>query len=198
MKGVAGGVPADRGEREGRWGGRVPRCRWFPWLVLFSLAPGLVASAGKTVKLPRNGKLEVGAKAPSLASWDLQERVVTLSKVLSRPRTRAVLVSFFASWCKECPTGLRRLQAGRARLAEAGVSVLLVDCGEETETILRFLKAEKISLPVVTDEFDEIRNAYGVRTLPQAFLIGRDQKIRAIYIYEGEDLVDRVLEDVSK
>jgi len=152
----------------------------------------------KTLTLPSTGVVEVGGKAPVLSSWDLENNVVRLSKILEEPDTRAVLVSFYASWCRECPKGLAMLGRDRERLSGAGVRVLLVNYGEGTETVQAHRQREKIVLPVVTDEFKEIGAAYGVRLLPVSFLVGPDWTVKAIYTYEGVDFVQRVLEDAAR
>lgn len=165
--------------------------------LLQAVGPGELLAVEKTVTLPGNGVVEVGGRAPPLSSWDTGNALVRLSEILRQGDTRGVLVSFYASWCSECPKGLRMLEEEKKRLEEAGVRVLLVNHGEDVPTIEAHRTRMKLTLPVVTDEFKEIGRSYGVRFLPASFLVGQDGKVRAIYTYEGKDFVERILRDAT-
>jgi len=52
-------------------------------VLAFVLFP-VVLRAGKTLKIPALGSLATGKKAPPLASWDLNDRVVTLAAAFRR------------------------------------------------------------------------------------------------------------------
>ncbi len=166
-------------------------------LILAIPVSAAAKNTEKTIKVPTAGKIKVGEKAPNLASWNLNDEVVTLSRLLQQPGTKAVFVSFYASWCKECRPGLKMLESAQDKLARSAIKVLLVNQRESTETILNFNKQLKLSLPIVTDEFAEISKAYGVNALPRAFLIGKDQTVKAIYIYEGKDFITELLKDAG-
>lgn len=166
------------------------------WL-LDGPAGALDGAGQKTLKIDASGRATVGRPAPGVASWDLQDRVVSLASILSTDGTRAVLLAFYASWCKECRPGLQALEAARERLSAAGVRVLLVNSGETKDAAAAFHRKLGLSLAVVLDEFKEITNAYGVVGLPKSFLVGRDGTVLAIYVREGENFVDQVLEDAG-
>ena len=84
-------------------------------LLLLLCTPLLPAAGGKTktLKLPALGPVAVGKPAPPLASWDLDDNVVTLAGLLKQDGTRGVVLAFYASWCKECPSGLAALESGK-------------------------------------------------------------------------------------
>jgi|YNPNPStandDraft_1061719.scaffolds.fasta_scaffold18413_2 peroxiredoxin len=172
--------------------------RWVLSALLLCLATAVVEAGGdKTLKLPDSGQVRVGGKAPGVASWDLENQLVTLASLLRQEGTRAVLLSFYASWCKECPAGLKALESGKERLAQAGVRVLLVNSGEPRETVSAFHRNLGLSLRVILDEFKQISKSYGVSGLPRSFLVGKDGNVRAIYIREGEDFVEQILMDAG-
>jgi len=161
-------------------------------------APLLLGADVKTLKLRELGPVAVGKKAPPVASWGLDDNVVTLAGLLKQDSTRAVVLAFYATWCTECPRGLKALESGRDRLSEAGIRVLLVNHGEGKEAVSRFHSEKRLTLPVVLDEFKEISRAYGVvEKLPRAFLIVRDGTVRAIYLFEGDDFVEQVCKDAA-
>ena len=167
--------------------------------IFFWMAAGVDALAEeKTVALPSTGLVNVGDKAPVLSTWDLENNLVRLAKILEEPDVRAVMVSFYASWCKECHKGLAILGRERERLGKAGVRVLLVNHGEDARTVQAHRERAKLTLPIVTDEFKEIGNAYGVRLLPVSFLVGKDSTVKAIYTHGGKDYVERILQDAAR
>jgi len=154
-------------------------------------------AAEKTAVLPGTGRVAVGDKAPPISSWDTADSLVRLAELLEAPDTRAVLVSFYTSWCKECPTGLTMLQENSDRLKKAGILLLLINHGEDAETIAAHRESKGIALRTVSDEFRRIGTAYGVRFVPISFLVVRDGTVRQIYTHEGKDFVDRILEDAA-
>ena len=165
-------------------------------LLLLSV-PILLGAEAKTLKVLQFGPVAVGKQAPALASWDLEDRVVTLAGLLKEEKTRAVLLEFYATWCRECPSGLQVLESGKDKLVQGGIHVLLVDHGEDKETVSAFHRQMRLTLPVVLDEFKEISGAYGIRGLPRAFLIGKDGTVRAIYVSEGADFAEQLLKDAD-
>lgn len=167
-------------------------------LLLCTLPSGPLRAVEKTTTLPGTGTVQVGGKAPPLSSWDTEDSLVRLHDILGDPGTRAVLVSFYTSWCKECPKGLAMLQEDRSRLSKAGVRVLLVNHGEDAETIRDHRKRTGLGLPTVADEFRQIGRAYGVRFVPVSFLVGRDGTVLEIYTHEGDDFVKRILDDTPR
>ena len=70
----------------------------------------------KTVALPSTGVVNVGDKAPVLSTWDMENNLVRLAKILEEPETRAVLVFFYAAWFKDCQKGMAILARDRGRL----------------------------------------------------------------------------------
>ena len=84
--------------------------------VSFWLAAGEDALAvEKTVRLPSTGTVEVGGQAPVPSSWHIENTLVRMWETLEEAGTRAVLVFLYASWCKECHTGMAIVGWDRGR-----------------------------------------------------------------------------------
>ncbi len=59
-----------------------------------------------------------------------------------------------------------------------GLSLLLVDLGEDRRTVQRVVKARGYLAPVLLDASGAVMEAYGVRATPTVVLVGRDGTLR--------------------
>lgn len=174
-------------------------------LVCAALLPCRVALAARaaapdaapTETLTNSGTATVGAAAPWLAGWTLEDQVWNLRKAFADTSTDRIALVFFATWCAPCKQGVMQLTARAADLKAGGVSVVLVDYQEDAAKVRGFL-GDKPTFPVVLDRFGACEQSY-LRTngdqirLPRTVLIGRDMKVQAIFGSEGGDYVDRLL-----
>ena len=154
-----------------------------------------------TVKLPVSGGAKVGIAAPSFGGWDLSgKRVLTFDTLRRTPKVAPLLLTFGASWCTACASGLPRLKA----LAQKHPDLRLVYIGVEQdgEKAQQFAARMGIDGPAVLDKFETIAKAYGVAgdektSLPRTFLIDDKGKVRAIYREEGADLEQVIEADLA-
>jgi thiol-disulfide isomerase/thioredoxin len=108
---------------------------------------------------------------------DLEGRPVSLAAY----RGRWVLIDFWATWCKPCIEELPYLQDAYRRHHGKGLEIVGVVVNEPTDRakVSAFVAERRIPWPQV--HFTEIRNpiqqAYGVRGVPFAMLVGPDGKI---------------------
>jgi peroxiredoxin len=58
-----------------------------------------------------------------------------------------------------------------------GFTLLLVDMGEDRETVARVVAERGYTAPVVLDSDERVKQAYGVRGTPTVVVIGRDGTI---------------------
>ncbi|MBW2396630.1 MAG: TlpA family protein disulfide reductase [Deltaproteobacteria bacterium] len=68
-----------------------------------------------------------------------------------REQDRVMIVHFWATWCPECLEELPELVKGVSRCAGLGVRLLVVDVGEDRETIVTFLRENGLELDVLRD-----------------------------------------------
>ncbi len=78
------------------------------------------------------------------------------------------------SWCRIC----RAMQGAMAALAQDYPLISLAMQSGDAPAVERYLKAERIRLPVILDEAGTLAGRYGVRGVPAIFVLGPDGDIR--------------------
>lgn len=161
--------------------------------------PGVTRTSSGTVSLTRLGPVEVGQPAPWFAGADALKPSRTINRRRALAAGRPIALVFFATWCAPCKVGLEHLRAGKARLVEAGLDVILVNYRERVEEVTPYLSQYGLQgFPTLTDRFGLAAKAYGVEnedltSLPKTFVIRGDGTVAAIFSEEREDYLDRLL-----
>jgi peroxiredoxin len=123
--------------------------------------------------------------APALVLPDLAGRQESLAAY----RGRIVMLNFFASWCGPCNAEAPHLESEVwQRWRNRGVVVIGVDTGESgsaAETAARFQSQHQLSYPILVDQTNGARQAYGVHAFPTNVIIDRRGIIR--YAHAGFD-----------
>ena len=164
-------------------------------LLLLAVAP--VA----TVKLPVSGGAKVGLAAPSFGGWDLAgKKVLTFDSLRRTPTVSPLLITFGASWCTACASGLPRLKALTQKHPE--LRLVYIGVEQDQEKAQEFAARMGIDGPALLDKFETIAKTYGVAgdektSLPRTFLVDDKGKVRAIYREEGTDLEQVIEADLT-
>jgi cytochrome c biogenesis protein CcmG/thiol:disulfide interchange protein DsbE len=101
-------------------------------------------------------------------------------------RGHVVVVNFWASWCTECRTEQAALNRLWQRFRDAGVVVVGVNFEDATDDARQYVASSGTSYPVVVDTDSRTALAYGLRGVPETYVI--DPRGR---------LVDRVIGPVT-
>jgi cytochrome c biogenesis protein CcmG/thiol:disulfide interchange protein DsbE len=132
----------------------------------------------------------VGRAAPDFTLPGVDGPAVQLSKL----RGQVVVVNFWASWCTECHTEQPALNATWQRFRDSGVVVVGVDFQDNTADARDYLAAAGSTYPVVEDADSRTALAYGVRGVPETFVLDRSGRVseRFIGAVQTDRLGDRI------
>ncbi|HST63861.1 MAG TPA: TlpA disulfide reductase family protein [Mycobacteriales bacterium] len=132
----------------------------------------------------------VGKAAPDFTLAGLDGPAVTLSAL----RGQVVVVNFWASWCTECHEEQAALDTTWQRYRDSGVVVLGIDFQDTTAGARDYVHQKGLSYPVVQDSDSRTALAYGIRGIPETFLIDRTGQIvdRTIGLLNADALAGRI------
>jgi len=119
------------------------------------------------------------------------------------PGSRAVLLSFFASWCAPCQKEMPYLQQLHQMYREQGLRVISVSIDREEEGLAaarRQIGAARVTYPVLSDRFNLLARRYlGEQSpLPSVFVIRRDGTIARIERGYGKEAKSFLLAEVQQ
>jgi peroxiredoxin len=136
-----------------------------------------------------SAQTQVGEKAPGFITSTLEGKRVALKEYWEQQGKKAIVLSFFATWCQPCKEDLRYLQELQGRWGSQGLQVLAVhtqDPSAKKEGVKKFLDELGVNLPVLLDEYGIIGKRYGVIALPCNVLIDKEGILRAKYLGYSE------------
>lgn len=112
-------------------------------------------------------------------------------------RGRAMLVTFFATWCPPCIQEIPALKAVQARYAGQGFSVVALAVDEGGSPVAQLVQKAAINYPVLLADRSTRNNFGGVVTIPTSFLVNRAGHV--VKKYPGlvpRSLLERDIESV--
>lgn len=96
---------------------------------------------------------------------------------------RVIVMEFWATWCTPCRFSLPSLEVIAKRYRGRGVSVLLINAGEEPEAVRAWLEQRFTASTVLLDRTGETAGRYGVEGIPRLFI--SDPSGRLIWMHQG-------------
>ena len=116
---------------------------------------------------------------------------------------KAVLISFFATWCKPCTKEMPFLQALSTEYKDKGLRVVSVAIDREEATwpqIAQLVAQNHVTYPVVKDRYNLIARQYlGDKTaLPSVFIIDKDGKVAMVKQGYEKDAAEFLRAEVEK
>jgi peroxiredoxin len=128
---------------------------------------------------------QVGEKAPVFSTTTLEGKRVAMKDYWEQKGHKAIVLSFFATWCQPCKEDLKYLYALQQELGSQGLQVLAVltqdTSSDKPEAVKKLFSDLAVDLPVLLDEYGIIGKRYAVTALPCNALIDRDGILRAKY-----------------
>ena len=115
----------------------------------------------------------VGRVAPNFTLPQLDGPPVTLARL----RGQVVVINFWASWCTECRVEQAALDQTWQRFQDSGVVVIGVNFEDSVGAARGYVRSEDVTYPVVEDDGSKTALAYGLRGVPETFVVNRSGRI---------------------
>ena len=153
----------------------------------------LLVFAATVSSLGTTATPQIGDVAPALIGTTLDGKPVLATDFPGK----AVVVSYWATWCTFCIRELAMLNAIQTTASDR-VQVVTVN----VESIHIFRKtAERLSrfqILMLYDPGKKGRNAYGVDGIPHMIIIGKDGRIESINIGYSEAALDGIVQSINR
>lgn len=138
-------------------------------------------------------ELKAGDAPPDYVGRSLDGEKV----LLSQHAGKAVVISFWATWCPYCLKELPIL-SGIQTAGKGNIDVIAINV-EERDVFRRVTRAFKsVNLELAYDPGNEAQKAWGVHGIPHLVIIGRDGKIAGVYRGYGEDSLPGIVDDINR
>jgi len=145
-------------------------------------------------KLPKRD-IGIGDEVPDISLKDTSNNTLTLSSL----RGKVVLIDFWASWCGPCRVENPNVVKVFNKYKDKGFTVFGVSLDQNKDKWLGAIKNDKLTWSHVSDLkgwSSEGARLYGVKSIPQTFLIDKDGKVIAKNL-RGE-MLEQKLKEIFK
>ncbi|MGN6795991.1 MAG: TlpA family protein disulfide reductase [Streptosporangiaceae bacterium] len=115
----------------------------------------------------------VGRAAPNFTLPQLDGPPLTLSKL----RGQVVIINFWASWCTECRVEQAALDRTWRQFQDSGVVIIGVNFEDTSGDARNYIRTSGVTYPVVEDAESRTALAYGLRGVPETFVVNRSGHI---------------------
>lgn len=141
-------------------------------------------------------KLNNGDSAPSFTTSSLSASNVKFPDDL---RGKAVVIRFWADWCRYCEDEMKAIERVWQRHKGEGLEVIAVNAGQDKAAVAAFIKKIGVTYPALLDESAAISKQYGVLALPTTYFVGRDGRIRTKVLGEADEATfERIVLELLK
>jgi peroxiredoxin len=124
-------------------------------------------------------KFSTGMQAPDIALTDINGESVKLSSL----HGKYVLLDFWASWCGPCRRENPTVVQAYETYKDKGFTVYSVSLDTDKEKWIQGIKKDKLMWPYHVSDLrgwqSSVCELYGIRSIPQNFLLDKDGKIIA-------------------
>jgi peroxiredoxin len=117
-------------------------------------------------------------EAPPFSLKDLNGKQISPNDHKGKP----LLLFFWGSWCLSCKEEIALLEKFYERnRSQIEILTIAID-GEKEKRVRKIVKDQRITLPVLLDQKEQIARTYGVRMIPTAFLINGEGGMEGVVV----------------
>jgi peroxiredoxin len=116
-------------------------------------------------------------------------------------RKKALLVSFFATYCEPCKREMPFLGALYSTYKDEGFLSLVVSIdkdADKVEAAAALAKQSNVTFPVLSDRFNIVAKRYFINKLPCVYVLNGDGKVTMVNVGYTNDASHNVLAEVRK
>lgn len=154
----------------------------------------LLVCAALLISTGATAQIKVGDTPPDYVGKTLEGEPV----LLSQNGGKAIVLSYWATWCKYCLDELPVLHSIQKTVGPERINVIAIN----TEDRQTFRDAKRIlknlALSHGYDPDSKGQDAYGVKGLPFMVIIGRDGKIAAIHRGYSKESLPGIVDDINR
>jgi thiol-disulfide isomerase/thioredoxin len=107
---------------------------------------------------------------------------------LSELRGKVVLIDFWATWCGPCRASIPHLNTLHKQLSDRGFEIVGISVDRDQRStpaidlVRAFMKQTPLVYPVAMADMQTVRAYGGIRSIPTAFLVDREGRVRKQYV----------------
>ena len=148
-------------------------------LIALILAAAVLAGFAVLPRLTQSANGLVGKPAPEFSVQVLNDNSQDRVR-LSDLRGKAVVLSFWASWCSACQMEAPSLERLSRRMRDRNVVVLGLDTNDQPSRALAFIKSKGLSYTSAYDDGSVVADQYRVDSLPTVVIVDKNGVVTAV------------------
>ena len=125
---------------------------------------------------------------------DLEGKPISLSDY----KGKVVFIDFWATWCPPCRASIPAVEKLYEQYKDnEDFAVLGINLQEDKDTIVKFMKKQKMNYPILLSDKKVIAN-YRITSIPRFFIIDRDGEIYNKYVGFAPGVEENWQKDIEK
>jgi peroxiredoxin len=149
------------------------RTRYWVRRSLMLIMAGLVVFALYQALAEEEVGTTVGEQAPDFELETLDGETVKLSDL----QGKAVLVNFWATWCKPCRDEMPAIQSVYDRYRNQGFEVVGVNIAETPVSVRGFVRQQELDFPIVLDRDRAVTRQYNIGPIPSSVFLDKNGEV---------------------